>query len=66
MPKAVTCTLNGQTIGVDEALARKVKTGRCVECDKPVSAFRKSAVGDAHFEHRRRNPKCSLSDHRSQ
>jgi hypothetical protein len=49
------------TITVKEAL-RTEEVCRCVECKMPVRPHHASADGmAAHFEHRRRNPACSLS-----
>lgn len=69
MPLATTCRLNGEVIDVHEALRRKsrvTRSGRvdfrCVECDQAVRPHRDGGHGAAHFEHLRRNRKCSLSD----
>ena len=69
MPKATTCV-----IGIDVAnalrdfvdqLHLKVPNGdlglRCIKCGKPVKPHA-SKGKSAHFEHLRRNKKCSLSD----
>lgn len=62
-PAAALCEVfRWVTITVDEAL-RTGHRGRCVECKEPVRAHRGSVDGMApHFEHLKRNPKCSRSD----
>lgn len=72
MPRAEECILDGQRIGIELALeirysARRERVSdpvdfRCVECDMKVRPHRESLYGRAHFEHIRRNPKCTLSD----
>jgi hypothetical protein len=68
MPKATKARFENKEISIHEALTIRKHRGRfvgyCVECNRPVSAFKKSVVGAAHFEHRKRNPACNLSDHR--
>jgi hypothetical protein len=67
MAKATTCTLNGRTITIAEALALRTKRGlqgslRCIECGEKVRAHRKGTTDQAaHFEHHVKNPKCSRS-----
>jgi len=53
-------------VGVTDALRKGEKRGRCVECNEPVTVFEASESFAAHPEHRKRNPKCSLSDVRRQ
>jgi hypothetical protein len=70
MAKGVVCeVLNAKgwrSIGVDDYLTLRETGGRCLECKEPIRAHKRSVNGmAAHFEHRRRNPKCSLSDGRS-
>lgn len=49
-------------ISVEEAL-RDPDDFRCVECKMPVRAHHASIDGmAAHFEHKKRNPRCSRSD----
>jgi hypothetical protein len=63
MVKAPTCA-----IGVEFALALKHlnpaigKEFRCVRCGKLVDAHEAGKGSPARFEHRKRNPKCELSD----
>ncbi len=69
MPKAITCELNGQVIGVDQALqireryvkgSRPYPEFRCRECGELVRPHKTGTTGQAaHFEHRSRNPNCS-------
>ena len=72
MPKATSCLLNSNTIGVEEALhlrddAKRVGQTQpdfqCVDCRKAVRPHRDGGDGAAHFEHLERNPACPLSDH---
>jgi len=70
MPKATTCKLYGQTIGVDEALYLRVEAKRrrdpyppfrCRECDQFVRPHKKGTTGqEAHFEHRESSLGCPL------
>jgi formylmethanofuran dehydrogenase subunit E len=46
-------------VDVIEALRKSEKHGRCIECNEP---FEGSELFAADPEHRKRNPKCSLSD----
>jgi hypothetical protein len=71
MARATTCFLEGQEIQVDRALqlrkeARQIKDPDpdflCVECGEPVIPHRGSPYGQAHIEHRDRNPNCRRSD----
>jgi hypothetical protein len=71
MPRANTCKLDERVLTVKEAIelrdsarknGRQTQEFRCVECDGFVSPHNSSTYGDAHFEHRVRNPKCKLSD----
>lgn len=69
MPRATTCELDGQIIGVEEALRlRDEAAGRrgpypefsCRECGEPVRPHKEGTTGQAaHFEHKKRNPGCS-------
>jgi hypothetical protein len=66
MPRSVTCevrTAGGwQTVGIQEALATSEPSGRCPRCHEPVRAQKTGTTGQAaHFEHRKRNPRCPLS-----
>jgi hypothetical protein len=67
MPKSVECFVGNRRVAIGEALATQEKGGRCVECREPVLPHKQSSDGKhgAHFEHRRRNPRCALSDHRT-
>lgn len=71
MVRAITCTLNGQEIDIDEALrlrSQSKRSGdsdinfRCVECVERVRPHKEGGHAKAHFEHRNRNPDCGLSD----
>ena len=62
MARAVDCKFDGQIISVEKALEMgRGNDYRCCECDKPVKPHKASRYGEAHFEHLRRNPKCSKS-----
>jgi len=71
MVRAKVCRVNGELVGIDDAIrdrdnARELRQPdpdcRCDECGRPVRPHRASDYGDAHFEHLERNPNCSLSD----
>lgn len=71
MPKATTCLLNNETIGIEDALrlrdeAKRVGQPRpdfrCVDCQKAVRPHRDGGHAAAHFEHLERNAACLLSD----
>ena len=71
MPRATTCLLNGNVIGVKDALdyrenarlrGKPTPDFRCIECHEFVRPHREGGNAAAHFEHLRRNPDCSLSD----
>lgn len=71
MPMSIDClTKNGRRrFGVIEALTLEGDERRglvCVECCRRVIPHSEAKDGKqaAHFEHFRRNPKCSLSDRR--
>jgi hypothetical protein len=57
--------LDGKSVSIDEAL--KLKSSRsspkltCPECSQSVRIHRAGGHMPAHFEHRKRNPNCSLS-----
>ena len=70
MTKSVTCLLNEQEIGVDEALRLRDSPGacngssldfRCVDCKEAVRPHREGGHMASHFEHLARNAKCELS-----
>lgn len=69
MPLAVHCFYGDRLIGIEEALDLRKRRGRreslrfyCEECRKPVRPHELGSTGQAaHFEHRERNPACSLS-----
>ena len=71
MPKSTDFEIrrNGpwERISVSEALVLNEKRGRCIECGRPGKAHAISRHGTqaAHFEHDKRNPDCSRSDHRT-
>lgn len=71
MPKATECVLNGNIVGVAEALTLRDEAKargtarpdfRCIDCLKSVWPHRDSGTGAAHFEHMERNPSCPRSD----
>jgi hypothetical protein len=71
MPRATECTLDKKIVSINEAIrVRDVKRAshqtypawRCTECKKPVRPHAAGSQGAAHFEHLKRNSKCSLSD----
>lgn len=66
MPAATTCLTDaGELISIDEALElRSTKSRinfRCTECSQPVRPHKAGGDTAAHFEHRSRNPGCTLS-----
>lgn len=68
MSKSTECLFEGRPISLDEAISiryRKGSTGlplfSCIECGERVDAHREGRGSPARFEHRTRNPKCSLS-----
>lgn len=73
MARATQCTLSGQVLDVGKAARLRDQTVadglpypafRCAECDEPVKPHREGGHAGAHFEHRRRNATCTLSDTR--
>jgi hypothetical protein len=53
------------TVSVDQIIERrnkgeKAETMRCVECGGKVRAHKAGDWGEAHFEHLRKHPGCSL------
>ena len=70
MPLSTVCMMGSEEVTVSKALGLgKVqrRSMTCVECAKRVTPHKKAHDGSfaAHFEHFRRNPKCSRSDHRT-
>ena len=65
-PTAAVCDVwRWRVMTVEDALATNERDGRCIECKMPVRAHRAATNGmAAHFEHLKRNPRCSLSDDR--
>ena len=70
MARATTCKLYGHEMNISEALRERDQARRgsypdfrCVECDQLVRPH-KEGGGPAHFEHRRKNRDCRLSDPR--
>lgn len=68
MSKLIECLQDGRLLSIDEAL--NVRDGRgkfnpphfqCPECGQQVDAHREGPGSLARFEHRVRNPNCSLS-----
>ena len=73
MARATSCILNDQVLDVDEAARLRDQAiadrlpypaFRCAECAEPVKPHRQGGHAGAHFEHRRRNANCTLSDTR--
>jgi hypothetical protein len=69
MAKSITCKADvggkSKDLSIAEALAGIGGNYRCLECDESVETHRKGKNGQAaHFEHLKRNSKCSLSDKR--
>ena len=70
MPKATSCKLYGEIIGVDEALrlrdeaerrSKRYPPFRCPECGEFVRPHKRGTTGQgAHFEHRESSPGCPL------
>jgi hypothetical protein len=47
---------------IDEAVLTRERQRRCIECHEPVRAHKTGTTGQsAHFEHLKKNPRCSLS-----
>lgn len=68
MRKLIECVLDGRPVSIEEALVIRHGSGRskplqfrCPECGQQVDAHREGPGSPAHFEHRVRNPDCSLS-----
>ncbi len=52
-------------MSIADYLALRESGGRCPECKEPVRAHKLSVNGmAAHFEHLKKNERCSLSDSR--
>jgi len=76
MPRAVDCLYDDRVTSVHEALRlrdgwrsgrQRKPSFRCRECREPVWPHHDGNTGAAaHFEHRRQNPNCALSDPRTQ
>ncbi len=69
MAKSISCKADvggkSKEISISEALAGIGENYRCLKCDESVKPHRKGRNGQAaHFEHFKRNSKCSLSDKR--
>jgi hypothetical protein len=75
MPRAISCDIDGETIDVEEALLMRddptyarngvidlVTNFRCLDCGQSVVPHKASRNGQAHFEHKARNPNCPMSD----
>jgi hypothetical protein len=70
MPKMTQAVFEGKLISIDEGLALRTITTRgnrprfiCDECGERVRAHKSGGHAGAHFEHHKRNPSCSQSDH---
>jgi hypothetical protein len=72
MPRARQCLIDIELANtlraLVDAMGLAVPRGdlgfRCVQCGMPVKPHAGSSRHDAHFEHLKRNPRCSLSDKR--
>jgi hypothetical protein len=67
MPKAESCVFNNRVITIEQALDLRSEgiapSFTCIECGEPVRVHKAGTTGQgAHFEHREKNPRCSLSD----
>ena len=68
MPRITTCMLDGQVIGIEDALARRATDPwtnfdfRCPGCREPVRAHTEGPNGlpAAHFEHHDAVPDCPV------
>ncbi len=65
MALSTTCSLDGKTISINDALALRT-TGKsrhfkCVECNEPVRAHKAGGDAKAHFEHFKLNLSCPYS-----
>jgi hypothetical protein len=70
MPLSTVCMMGSEKVTVSKALGlgrNQRRTLTCVECAKRVTPHKAAHDGsqEAHFEHFRRNKKCSRSDHRT-
>ncbi len=64
MPKSDKCLVGDDMLTVGEAIElREVGvTFHCIECEEQVIPHKEGHTkAAAHFEHRHRNPECSLS-----
>jgi hypothetical protein len=71
MAKAQVALMKGTNIRLSVAEAKRLSRRErrniiCSECSERVKAHKESDDGSqaAHFEHFKRNKRCSLSDHR--
>lgn len=71
MPRAVTCMLVNNEISVEQALSLRddpkrkrsaLLNFRCIDCGEQVKPHKEGKASGAHFEHKKRNPNCPLSD----
>ena len=71
MARSKVCAIGKRMIDVDEAIAmrddersrgRDNPDFRCPECGESVQPHGAGGGACAHFEHRSRNPNCTLSD----
>jgi hypothetical protein len=73
MARATKCRFDNKEITVEDAIqirdATPVKLRktlkfrcRCIECGNSVRPHRSGGNAEAHFEHFKRNPDCTLSD----
>jgi hypothetical protein len=70
MPLSTVCMMGSEQVTVNRALGMGRSQRRsltCAECSKRVTPHQRAHDGSqgAHFEHFRRNKKCSRSDHRT-
>lgn len=71
MPRATKCIVGERIVEIDDAILERDAARAagesdpawmCIECNKPVHPHRPGGAAAGHFEHRERNPNCSLSD----
>lgn len=65
MATSLNCKFEGSLISIEQALiikkTKKSSKFYCIECDQEVRPHSGGGHTNAHFEHKSRNPKCSLS-----
>ena len=65
MPASIKCKYGNKIISIEEALEirknNKSEVFNCIECGLKVKPHSEGGHTSSHFEHIRRNAKCSLS-----